>query len=495
MEDLDMKKIVLLYPEKIGKIAPELYGHFAEHIGGVIYDGIWVGKNSDIPNLHGFRKELVEKLRAIHPAVIRWPGGCFAEAYRWYDGVGENRPVRPSWWTSRNCGRTESNAVGTHEFIEFCELVGAKPYFAVGVTSTTPMEARDWMDYCLSPRGSTTLALQREKNGHPESFDIPYWGIGNENWGEGGSMTPESYAMEYRRFAMVMENMVKRDPKYHFFAGGADGRHYEWTRGLLGTLSGSFATMQGMSVHFYCNNSKNPLEYTPDEWYFTLNRGAEIEDLLCRHYAIAQGYCMEDRAKLVIDEWGCWYTDSGTGPSKGYNLYEQQCTMRDAVYAGMTLNIFNNHCEKVQMANIAQLCNNISGLFLAGGEHCITTPIYHVFDLYQNHQNGTGIRVLTENNDEMKNRVSVSASEKGGILTLTLVNCSYENEQEVDLQLLGADWNSRAAGQLLTSSDLHSYNSFEHPDTVKPVSGMWDISHPIALPAGSVMSLQVRLNH
>ncbi len=490
-----MKEICLLYPEKLGTIAPELYGHFTEHIGGVIYDGIWVGPDSAVPNIRGFRRELVEKLRAISPAVIRWPGGCFAEAYRWQDGIGADRPTRPSWWTTRNAGRTESNAVGTHEFADFCELVGAKPYFAVGVTSTTPMDARDWMDYCLSPRGSTTLACLREKNGHPEPFEIPYWGIGNENWGEGGNMSAESYAMEYRRFATVMENLVRDDPRYDFFAGGPDAKQYHWTRGLLGNLSASTAKLNGMSFHYYyyCKDAKSTISFTPEEWDAAIKRGSLIEELICRHYAIAQGYCMEGKARLVIDEWGCWYPDDETGPAKGYNLYEQQSTMRDAVYAAMTLNIFNNHCDKIRMANIAQLCNNIQSLFLAGGEHCITTPTYHVFDLFKTHQGGQAIRTLVEDNAEPTDRVSVSASEKNGVLTVTLANCSCHREQSVSLSLLGADWQGKANGRLLACEDLHAHNRFDAPDTVSPHADTWDLTRPIHLPRGSVLSLEIPL--
>ncbi len=490
-----MKNIMILYPEKIGTVAPEIYGHFTEHIGGVIYDGIWVGRDSDVPNIRGFRKDLVQKLLSISPAVIRWPGGCFAEAYRWQDGIGKYRPVRPGWWTTRNAGRTESNAVGTHEFLDFCELVNAKPYVAVGMTSTTPMDARDWMDYCLSPRGSTALACLREENGHPEPFDIPYWGIGNENWGEGGNMTAESYALEYRKFATVMENLVRDDPHYRFIAGGADSKQYHWTRGLLGNLSTSTAKIDGMSLHYYyyCRDARSTVDFTPEEWDMAISRGARMEDLICRHYAIAQGYCMEHKTKLVVDEWGCWYPDDETGPSKGYNLYEQQSTMRDAVYAAMTLNIFNNHCDKVQMANIAQLCNNIQSLFLAGGKECITTPTYHVFDLYKTHQGGTAIRTCTEDNADITKGVSVSASEKDGVMTVTLANCSCREEQAIKLSLLGAEWEHTASGTLLASENLRIHNTFDHPNNILPTVGTWEIDQPIYLPAGSVLSLQIPL--
>lgn len=489
-----MKKIHIIYPEKIGTIAPEIYGHMTEHIGGVIYDGIWVGKDSKIPNIRGFRKDLVEKLKKISPAVVRWPGGCFAETYHWYDGVGENRPVRPSFWTCRNQGRLESNEVGTHEFMDFCEMIGAKPYLAIGVTAITPMEARDWMDYCISPRGSTTLALEREKNGHPEPFEIPYWGIGNENWGDGGNMTPEEYALEYRRFTKTLDNMVVKDPRYQFIVGGANGRDFAWTHGVLGNLANSTAPVQGYSAHFY-TSQEHPYGYDREIWYKTLNRGMVMEDLIERHYAVAKSYKMEEKAKLVIDEWGIWYADGTTGPSKGYNLYEQQSTIRDAVFAAMTLNIFNNECDKVRMANIAQLCNNLQSLFLAGGEHCVTTPTYHVFDLYKGHQNGEALKTVAEDNVGAENAVSVSASVKDGRMTVTLANLSYDEERDVELDLLGAEWQGLAKARILASPDKMLSNTFENPDAIVPRDVEVDVTKPINLPAASVLALEIEMKN
>lgn len=486
------KKLTIVFPEKIGHIAPEIYGHFSEHIGGVFYDGLWVGKDSEIPNIKGFRKDLIEKLRKIHPPVLRWPGGCFAEAYDWRDGIGENRPVRPNWWRNHD-GRYESNAVGTHEFIDLCELIGAKPYIAVNITSITPLQARDWVDYCLSPRGTTTLALEREKNGHPEPFDIPYWGIGNENWGEGGNMTPEYYANEYRRFAMVIGNMCKG--KSELIIGGADSSDYHWTQVLCENLSkASHAPYHGMSFHYYCGASGDCVDFEEENWYELIQKAQKMEEILERHAAITHGYGTQERMKLVIDEWGCWHP-GGSGPSKGYNLFEQQSTMRDAVIAALTLNIFNNHANKIKMANVAQLCNNLHCLFLAGGEKCIVTPSYHVFDMYKEHQDGECLRTLISDQEDSRGQISASASIKDHVLKITIANLSCEEDATVTPSILGMEESIASVRvTVLAADDMRAHNTFEKPDTVIPVSyTLQDLSEPIILPKAGVVALDVIL--
>ena len=485
-----MKKVTIICPETLGTIAPEIYGHFSEHIGGVFYDGLWVGEDSEIPNIKGFRKDIIEKLRKIKPPVLRWPGGCFAEVYNWRDGIGKNRPVRPNWWTEYD-GRYESNAVGTHEFVTLCELIGAKPYFAVNVTSITPMEARDWMDYCLSPRGTTTLALEREANGHPEPFDIPYWGIGNENWGGGGNMTADYYANEYRRFATVLNNVAER--KVTLIAGGANGADYRWTHGLCENLAGSRAPYHAMSFHYYCGKAGDCVNFDASEWDQLLKSAQRMEEILKRHAVITEAYGIEEKMKLVIDEWGAWHPD-GSGPSKGYNLFEQQSTMRDAVISALTLNIFNNHCDKVKMANVAQLCNNLHCLFLAGGEKCITTPTYHVFDMFKEHQGATGLRTLIFEPEEER-KISVSASIADNRMKVTMANLSCQEDAMISLELLGLSRKVTGVTQtLLCADDMRAHNTFEDPEAVLPktVSGP-DLSAPICLPKASVLALDLDL--
>ena len=481
-----MNTLYLVYPKKIGTIAPEIYGHFSEHIGGVFYDGLWVGKDSDIPNVGGFRKELVEKFKALEPPVLRWPGGCFAEVYDWRDGIGEDRPTRTNWWTPYD-HRYESNEVGTHEFAELCELVGAKAYFAANLTSVTPMHIRNWMDYCLSPRGTTTLAKEREKNGHPEPFDIPYWGVGNENWGGGGNMTPEYYANEYRRFATIMRNLSPMQ----MFACGSDAFDFSWTDGFCRNLVMASKNVMGrlvdgFSMHYYCGAAGDPVAFTEAEWDQMMVQAGKMEDIIKRNWHIISGYGLDGNMKLVVDEWGCWHPD-GSGPSKGYNLFEQQSTMRDAVVSALTLNIFNRHCDKIKMANVAQLVNNLHALFLASGEHCITTPTYHIFDMYKGHKGAEAIDAVFAAED---GKLSVSASEKDGKTLVTVANLTYGEDIEITLCAAGGCIPEKGVLRILAADDPHAHNTFDAPEAVKPVTVEADLTKPVKVPAAGVIALE-----
>lgn len=479
-----IKKVYLIYPQKIGNIAPEIYGHFTEHIGGVIYDGIWVGKDSKIPNIKGFRKEIVEKLKAINSPVIRWPGGCFAETYDWRDGIGKERPTRISWWRNSD-GRYEPNTVGTHEIMDFCEAVGAKAYFAANLTSVPPMHIRDWMDYCLSPKGTTALALEREKNGHAEPFDIPYWGVGNENWGGGGRMTPEYYANEYRRYSTVMKNAA---PDVQYFVCGSNSDDYNWTHKISEKLVGRIS-VDGFAMHYYCGNAGDPVAFTNEEWKAQLIKAAKMEDIINRNWSIISAYGQQDKLKLVIDEWGCWHPD-GSGPSKGANLFEQQSTVRDAMVTALTLNIFNNHCEKIKMANVAQLVNNLHALFLSCGEKCITTPTYHVFDMYKEHQGAEGIKVIVTDNEDFETSVTVSASVKDGKTLVTIGNLSCLEDAEITLEAVAEDIPQTAKATILYNDDMCAHNTFEQPDNVTPKEIELDPTKPITIPKTAILAIR-----
>lgn len=480
-----MKRIYLMYPKKLGMIAPEIYGHFTEHIGGVFYDGLWVGRDSCIPNIRGFRKEIIEKMKAIHAPVLRWPGGCYAETYDWRDGIGRDRPVRPNWWTI-NDGRYESNEVGTHEFMDLCEMMGAKAYFAANLTSVSPLHVRNWMDYCLSPQGTTTLAKEREENGHPEPFSIPYWGVGNENWGDGGNMRPETYADEYRRFAAVMNNM---EPKAELFACGSNATDYSWTHGVIPVVASSKKHVHGFAMHYYCGYAGDPLTFTEEEWNQQLVQADLMETIIQRNWHIISAHGMEEHCKLVIDEWGCWHPD-GSGPSKGANLFEQQSTIRDAMVAAHTLNIFNRHCDKIKMANVAQLVNNLHALFLAAGDQCIETPTYHVFDLYQGHQGAEAIETVISDNEDFASSLSVSASCKDGKTLVTIGNLSCKESVEISLDGMGFDLPDTGTARILAHEDMHAHNTFENPNEVAPVSYEFDPRKPFTVPKAGIVALQ-----
>lgn len=505
-----MYRICVVVPERIGVINRNIYGHFIEHIGGVIYDGIWVGEKSQVPNIRGFRKDLVEMLRKIKPPVIRWPGGCFAETYNWRDGIGprEERPITANFWYGWD-GRLEKNEVGTHEFVDFCRLVGAEPYFAANVTTLTPLEIRNWVEYCNYPQGSTTLARLREKNGSPEPFNVVFWGIGNENWGNGGNMTPEDYCFEFRKYASIVKHLDKE--RINLIACGPVGNDLNWSRRFFNKLKDVTHPslndiINGYSIHYYCGTAGNALEFSQDQWYELLDKAAYMERIICEQRALMDSYDPQRRIGIIVDEWGCWHPD-GSGPSRGENLFEQQSTMRDALVAATTLNIFNNHCDKVIMANVAQLVNNLHSLFLASGDKLVATPNYHVFDMYKGHQGGEAIRVLVDagtvkyltakNEEKQVERISCSASIKAKRLTLTLANCHYSEEAEVRIDFYGARFRELCTKVTLKAADPHMCNSFEQPDNIKPV--VQEIELPgrepvIVLPPASIVALTMELS-
>ena len=468
-------ELILDFKKSQGTISPMIYGHFSEHIGGVFYDGLWVGEDSPVENIRGFRKALVDSFKKINPSILRWPGGCFAETYDWHDGIGprEKRPVRLSWWTSYD-GRYESNAVGTHEFMDFCDMVGARPYVAANITSLTPKDIRDWIEYCNLPANTTTWAKLRGENGSTEPFNVEYWGIGNENWGGGGRMTPEMYTREYIRYATVCHEVDKKNTR--FIICGANGHDVSWTRRVMQEWAkgpGGKGITWGMAIHYYCGTAGAPQTFTEAEWYQQLFQADFMRRIIEDHRAAMDEFDPDRKMAMVIDEWGCWHKD-GSGPSKGYNLFEQQSSMRDAIVAAMTLNLFNNRCDVVKMANIAQLCNNLHSLYLAGGEHFVETPNYHVYDMYKAHQGARHI-ATTVHCDTMEHEkfrpmelLSASASEKDGKLTVTLANLSMTETQEIKLVPIGGVIPEKCQVTVLTHEDVHACNTFENPETVVP---------------------------
>jgi len=491
-----MNTITVLFDRSKGMIAPEIYGHFSEHIGGVFYDGLWVGEDSGVENYGGFRKALVDSFKRIAPPVLRWPGGCFAETYDWRDGIGPRaeRPVRANWWYSRD-HRTESNAVGTHEFVRLCRLVGAEPYFAANMTTLTPLHIRNWVEYCDFPANLTTLAGERGANGDPEPFNVRYWGIGNENWGGGGQMTPETCADKFIQYTTVL-NSLGLDLRY-IMCGGL---RLDWTQRLMREWASRDyheTVPYGLSIHHY--TSPKPLDdpHTFDEngWYSNMRSAVSVEKYLLDNRAVMDAYDPDRKITLILDEWGNWHRE-GTGPSRGYNLFEQQSNMRDAVVTALSLNIFNNQCDILGMANVAQLCNNLHCLFLARGNDFTETPTYHVFDMFQNHQGGEQLHTIVSCNarDELE-LISASASRRDGRLTVTLANLDVSASQDVRLSGLGQPLCGRGELRLLRHADPHTCNTFENPHAVEPSAQTVDVTDgmTLTLPAASVAALAVEL--
>ena len=489
-------RIEILLDEPVGRIAPEIYGHFAEHLGGVVYDGIWVGENSKIPNTGGIRQALVEAMKRIKASVIRWPGGCFADSYNWRDGVGprKDRPRRPNFWVDApewpkgapdGPWKYDTNHFGTDEFLRFCQLSGAQPYLAANLRSLTARDFYEWVDYCNSPAAATTLAEMRGAAGQREPWNVRYWGVGNESWGCGGNFTPEEYAVEYRRFS---EWVPRYGLNLAFIGSGPNAGDLSWSRRFFGRLAekGGFGRMWGWALHHYSWNvtggrtnnwfegKGDAVKYPDDEWYELLSEANRMENLITDHWSVMGEFDRQHHVKLVVDEWGAWYKPG----SEAHNthLLGQQATIRDAVLAGLTLDIFHRHADKVAMANVAQLINCLQSLFLAHEDKFILTPTYHVFDMYAAHQGGQSLRTNVSSSPlkYMRNGrpatmrgLNGSASLSDRRLVLTVTNPDPKASRETEIAVRGA--NVKEVGvTTLTAKDIHAHNSFDNPRAIEP---------------------------
>ncbi len=484
--------------EAIGTIKPALYSQFAEHIGGVIYDGIWVGPDSKIANVRGIRKDIIDHVKRIGRVVVRWPGGCFADSYHWRDGIGPvaKRPRRFGRWREE----TEPNTFGTREFIDFCRLCEVEPYLAANVGGGTQVEFQNWVEYCNAPAGRTTLADDRVMNGDPDPFKVRYWGVGNESWGCGGKFTPEDYCTEFRKFT---EWVPEYGVPLYLIAAGPNGKDPDWTRRFFKKWAdGSRAPISGWAPHYYCGTTGHALKFSTDQWFEMFKKALVMEPLLTEQWSIMGEYDREHKIKFIVDEWGAWHPP-GT-EINGRHLYEQMGCLRDALVAALTLDIFNRHADKIDMANIAQLVNNIQSLFLADGDKFVTTPNFHVFEMYRAHHGGKSVRIdvqapLIPYSDRgvasQCLRIAGSASIKGQTLTLTLVNTHPAEPAEVDLRIKGMA-GSGVSHVALTHRDLSAHNTFERPDTVVPKSLPFAAKGETlrcVLPPASVNRFEIRL--
>ncbi|MBI4622283.1 MAG: alpha-N-arabinofuranosidase [Verrucomicrobia bacterium] len=473
-----------------------IHGHFTEHLGRCIYEGIWVGEDSPIPNTRGIRSDVVAALKKIDAPQVRWPGGCFADEYHWRDGIGP-RASRPAMINTHWGGVVENNHFGTHEFLDFCEQVGTEPYICLNVGSGTVQEAMEWVEYMTSDADSPMANLRR-RNGRDKPWKVPYLAIGNESWGCGGNMTPQFYADNYRRYNTFVKNYDRANPISRI-ACGANGENYDWTDVLMK----NGGRMNGLALHYYTlptgswrGSKGSATQFGEDQYFSTLRNTWKMEELITKHSAIMDKYDAQKRVGLVVDEWGIW-TDVEPGTNPGF-LYQQN-TLRDAILAAINLHIFHAHADRVTMANIAQMINVLQAMILTDKEKILLTPTYHVFEMFKVHQGATSLPCQLTTPDYVFGgnkipAVSVSASrDAAGRIHLSFSNADPKRGIRVEGKLTGVG--ARAvSGRVLTAPAMNTHNTFAAPDSVKPATfngaSLAGDTLTVALPAMSVVVLE-----
>lgn len=460
-----MNKYVIDTSKKKSQISKHIYGHFSEHLGRCIYGGIWVGKESDIPNTQGYRNDVLEALKKINIPVLRWPGGCFADEYHWKDGIGEKnkrkKMINTNWG-----GVVEDNSFGTHEFLEFCELIGAEPYICGNLGSGTVQEMSEWVEYMTSDSISPMADL-RKSNGKENPWKVKYFGVGNENWGCGGNMRPEYYADEYRRYASYVKDYSSN--KIFKIACGPSSDDYNWTEVLM---ERACKNMQGLALHYYTiigpwENKGSATDFSEKDYYRTMDKTLYMEDLLKKHSSIMDKYDPNKNVALFVDEWGSWYdVEPGTNPGFLY----QQNTMRDAMIAGINLNLFNQHSDRVHMANIAQLVNVLQAIILTDGRKMVLTPTYHVFDMYKVHQENTLVESyittseITSEDYKIKDLIESASIDQNNKLYITICNTDLHNSKLVNTELIDYIPNNYEAK--IITEEMNAHNTFDNPHVV-----------------------------
>jgi alpha-N-arabinofuranosidase len=450
-------------------ISKDIYGMFSEHLGRDIYGGFWVGENSSIPNKDGIRLDIVNALKAIQVPLMRWPGGCFADQYHWRDGIGP-KDKRPATVNMNWGGVSESNAFGTHEFMELCDLIGCQAYVAGNMGSGTVQEMSDWIEYLNSPLKSWVTNM-RKQNGRDKPWYVPFWGVGNESWGCGGNMTPEQYAAMYRRYASFCHDYPNAPLKK--VASGPNGDDAHWMEVLMKNIPHDL--MWGVSLHYYTIPSGNwghkgsATNFDENEYFGTMKRALQMDDIINHQEAVMDKYDPGKKVALAVDEWGIWTdVEPGTNPAFLY----QQNSLRDALAAASTLNIFNNHCDRVKMANLAQTVNVLQSLVLTKDAQMVLTPTYYVFGMYKVHQDATLLDIklhspeYVSGNDHIP-AVNASASKDStGAIHISFVNTDPTKTISVRTSFKESNWKN-VSGSVLTSAKFNDYNSFENPDKIK----------------------------
>ena len=501
---MQMAKLYINPANKKGHINPEIQGHFSEHLGRCIYEGLYVGEgNKEIPNTNGMRTDVVEALKEMQIPVLRWPGGCFADEYHWKDGIGP-KEKRKKMINTHWGGVVEDNSFGTHEFMELCRQLGCKTYINGNVGSGTVQEMSEWVEY-MTFEGVSPMADLRKENGHEDAWNVDFFGVGNENWGCGGNMTPEYYGNLYRRYQTYVRN-YRNDRQIFKIACGANVDDYNWTEGVMSTCFKApdflHGFMDGISLHYYTHpggweHKGSATEFDEKMWYQTLKKTLYMEDLINHHTAIMDKYDKAHKVGLIVDEWGTWFdVEPGTNPGFLY----QQNTIRDALVAGINLNIFNKHCDRVRMANIAQLVNVLQSVILTDGPRMVKTPTYHVFKMYKYHQDAELLDSFVESREvglEKENMVpnlteSVSLG-KDGKIHITMTNLSVDEAFDIEGEI--ADTIIASVRGEIVGGEIHSHNTFDDPEKVK-IEDFKGASFDggkikFTIPASSVLHLEV----
>ncbi len=469
-------------------ISEHIYGQFSEHLGRGIYEGIWVGPDSEIPNQEGYRTDVLNALKELQIPNIRWPGGCFADEYSWRDGIGprEDRPVRiNTHWG----GVAEDNSFGTHEFLRFAELIGAEPYISANVGSGSPAEMNKWIEY-MTYDGESELANLRRENGRDEPWKIKFFGIGNESWGCGGTMTADFYANQYRLYQTYAKNYSDND--LFKIASGSNDLDYKWTETLMREAAGS---MDAISLHYYSipgegwSDKGVSANFGEEMYYRGIKAGLLLDEFITRHKTVMDKYDPAKKVVLAVDEWGIW-----TNPLEGTNpgFLEQQNSIRDALIASSSLDIMNSHADRVKLANIAQTVNVLQAMVITDGPKMLLTPTYHVFNMYKVHHNATLIPVFnnidryeTEWDEPVVSRFDLELDEPGipvisstvskdkeGRIHFTVSNLHPNDTQEVTFEIRGMNVNKIVQGsaKLLTGNSVDAINTFNNPDQVQPAA-------------------------
>ncbi|MHA6719745.1 alpha-N-arabinofuranosidase [Sphingomonas sp. RS6] len=473
-----------------------LFGQFAEHLGAGVYSGIWVGPSSKIPNVNGYRTDVIDALKAIRVPVIRWPGGCFADEYHWREGIGP-RDKRPVKVNTHWGGVTEDNAVGTHEFMNYAELVGAEAYVSGNVGSAPPRDMAEWVEYMTSPTNST-IAQERRANGRKEPWKLPMFGLGNELWGCGGNMLPDYAADVTRRYATFLK--VPNGQKLMKIASGANSGDYNWTEVMM-RKAGDL--IDGIGAHYYTipyswGKKGAATGFDEDQWARTLVKTMKMEEFIIGHSRVMDKYDPAKRVALLIDEWGTWYdVEPGTNPGFLY----QQNSLRDAMVASLNLDIFSRHADRVRGANIAQMVNVLQAMLLTDGARMVKTPTYWVFDMYKDYQDATVLPIDVQSHWYNKNEwtmkaVSASAVRgSDGVVHIGITNVDPNRATTLTVKLEGVS-GTAVSGRVLTAAAIDAHNTFDAPDAVKPApftgATLANGVLTVAMPAKSIVMLDVK---